>query len=483
MRLQELIAEPPGVRLPEGENPEITGLATDSRKVQPGDLFVAIRGGQEVDRHPYVPQALAAGAVAAVVEVPVEAGTAVQVQVPSTRRALAEMARRFYGKPDEALRMVGVTGTNGKTTTAYLIHAVLEAAGWKPGLIGTVEYRVGTQRRPAENSTPEAHDLHRMLREMVGEGCQAAVMEATSHGLALDRVHGIGYEAAVFTNLTRDHLDFHGTPEAYLAAKALLFDNLGKDAQAVVNVDDPVAQRLLAHCKARVVSYGTSDTAQVRIRNGHTSWQGSTLHLETPAGDLDLEMALQGRFNFWNGAAAVAVGLAMEIDPGVIAEAVREVRVPGRFEAVDRGQDFGIVVDYSHTPDSLENALEAARELTKNRLICVFGCGGDRDRGKRPEMGRVSARLADVSVVTSDNPRTEDPEAIVQDILPGLGETTCKVEIDRRAAIEWAVQHAGAGDLVLIAGKGHEDYQIIGREKSHFDDREVAAEAVERRKK
>ena len=478
MRLQALISDLPGGRLLRGGDVDVTGLAIDSRKVQPGDLFVAIRGGQEADRHPYVPQAVAAGAVGVVVEEAVEAGGAAVVQAPSTRRALAVLADRFYGSPSCALKMVGVTGTNGKTTTVYLIQAIMEAAGWRPGLIGTVEYRLGTQRAASVNTTPEANDLHRMLRQMVEAECRAAVMEVASHGLALHRVYGIRFQTAVFTNLTRDHLDFHRTPEDYLAAKAMLFDNLDSDAYAVVNADDSASVAMLKRCRAKVIRYGAAEGADVRILDGRTDLKGTEMRLQTPAGPLDLRLSLRGRFNLWNAAAAAAACLTMGIAPATVAEGVRKVQVPGRFEAVDCGQDFGVFVDYAHAPGGLENVLKAARAFTKGRLICVFGCGGDRDRGKRPEMGRLSADLADLSVVTSDNPRTEDPEAIIREILPGIGQAPHQVEPDRRRAIELAIRSARSGDLVLIAGKGHEDYQIIGREKIHFDDREVAREAL-----
>ncbi len=479
MRLQELISTLPEARLLRGGDPEVKGLAADSRRVGPGSAFVAIRGGEEEDRHAYVPDAVAAGAVAVVVERDVEAGSAAVIQVASTRRALAVLAGRFYGSPCDSLRMVGVTGTNGKTTTAYLIRAILSAVGWQPGLISTVEYLVGARREPSANTTPEADSLQRMFREMVGAGCRTAVMEVTSHGLVLDRVHGIPFEAAVFTNLSRDHLNFHKTEDAYLAAKALLFDNLDSRAHAVVNIDDPAVERLVARCSGQIVSYGTSDDADVRILDGLADRQGTTLSLETPAGTMEVSLSLRGRFNFWNGAAAVGVGLAMGVDPETIAEAVRDVRVPGRFEDVDLGQPFGVIVDFAHTPDSLENALRAARGMTEGRLICVFGCGGDRDRGKRPQMGHISGELADATVVTSDNPRTEDPEAIIGEILPGLGEGIHSLEPDRERAISGAIRNARAGDVVLIAGKGHEDYQIVGREKRHFDDREVAREVLE----
>ena len=478
MRLRALVDDLAGARLVQGGDPDVTGIVTDSREVEQGNLFVALRGGEEEDRHPYVPDAVAKGASAVVVEEPVADVTAAVVQVPSVRQALPIIARRYYGSPSQSLRTVGITGTNGKTTTSYLVHAILEAAGWRPGLIGTVEYVVGRERRASSNSTPEAHHLQRLMREMVDAGCRSAVMEATSHGLALGRVDGIGFETAVFTNLTRDHLDFHKTPEAYLAAKASLFENLDRSAHAVVNADDPASRQVLASCSAPVLWYGTHDSAEVRILNGESDWRGTRMRLETPAGELALNLALRGRFNVWNTAAAAAAGLAMDVPAETIAEAVRDVRVPGRFEAVDRGQPFAVVVDYAHTPDALSNVLHAGRSLTDGRLISVFGCGGDRDRGKRPEMGRVSAELADLTVVTSDNPRSEDPDAIIQDILPGVGSARHEVDANRRNAIEAGIRAAETGDVVVIAGKGHEDYQILGTERIHFDDREVAREVL-----
>ncbi len=480
MRLSELMAGLPEARFLRPGDPEVAGLATDSRRVKPGDLFVAM-GGDGIDRHAFVPHALSQGAVAAVVERPVETGPVPAVWVPSTRRALAVMSGRLTGALWKALRTVGVTGTNGKTTTAFLIHAILDAAGWKPGLLSTVEYRLGSRKQSATNTTPEAPELHGMLGEIQRSGCRSTVMEVSSHGLALDRVYGIRFDAAVFTNLTRDHRECRGPEEQYLAAKATLFDNLDSDAYAIVNVDDEAAEPLLARCGATVIRYGSAERAQVRIIQDRTDWRGTHLSLQTPAGVLEMDLALRGRFNIWNAAAAAATGLALGLDGQRIADAVREVRVPGRFEGVDRGQDFGVIVDYAHTPDALANVLRAALDLTQGRLICVFGCGGDRDRGKRPEMGRIASDLADLVVVTSDNPRTEDPEAIIRDILPGVDSESPIVEPDRRRAVERAIHEAGAGDLVLIAGKGHETYQIVGRERRYFDDREVAREVLDGR--
>ncbi len=331
---------------------------------------------------------------------------------------------------------------------------------------------------PSFIGTPEAHDLQRLLKEMTDSGCTAAVMEVTSHGLALDRVHGIEFDTAVFTNFSRDHLDFHESLESYLAAKKLLFDNLNPDARAVVNADDAATDRLLRDCSARVVSFGRSPAADVRIMHANTDGFGTRMDLETRWGTLHLALALRGRFHQMNAAAAIAAGLAMDVDAESIAAAIRDVQVPGRFESVQEGQDFGVIVDYAHTPDALGNVLRAAREFTEGRLICVFGCGGDRDRGKRPQMGRISAEMSDLTVVTSDNPRTEDPQSILRDISVGVCRAEHQVEVDRRKAISLAIGHASGGDLVVIAGKGHENYQDIGGKKIHFDDRQVVRDVL-----
>jgi len=436
---------------------------------------VALRGDAKLpERHPFIAQAIEAKAAAIVAEKEAKTGSVPLIYTNDTHQTLAFLAKKFYNHPTDQLRLVGVTGTNGKTSTVYLIHAILKAAQLAPGLIGTIEHKWRDKREVSQNSTPQAHDLYRLFRAMADAQCQSAVMEATSEGLAQQRVAGLHFEAAVFTNLTRDHLDYHGSFDAYLAAKATLFDNLKSDSSAIVNTDDKATEKLLANCSAKVIRYGKAESADVRIINGKTDWRGTQLQLQTPAGTIDLSLALQGRFQFYNAAAAVATGLALGIAPNTIAEALREVRVPGRFEGINCGQKFGVIVDYAHAPDGLENVLTTAREFTKGQLICVFGCGGDRDRGKRPVMGEISARLADLTLVTSDNPRTEDPEAIIADILPGVGDAPHIVEANRQKAIEMAIQKAQPGDLIIIAGKGHEDYQEINHVKTHFDDREVA---------
>lgn len=484
MRLSELLAGLPNIQYQTGSDPNIGGIATHSGRVKPGDLFVALRGDAKLpDRHPFIAQAIKAKAAAIVAEKEAETGSVPLIYTNDTHQTLAFLAKKFYNHPTDQLRLVGVTGTNGKTSTVYLIHAILEAANLTPGLIGTIEHRWGDKREISQNSTPQAHDLYRLFRIMADAQCQSAVMETTSEGLAQQRVAGLHFEAAVFTNLTRDHLDYHGTFEAYLAAKAMLFDNLKSDSSAIVNTDDKATQQLLARCQAKVIRYGKAENADVRIISGKTDWRGTQLHLQTPVGKIDLSMVLQGRFQFYNAAAAVATGLAMGIDPKIITKAVSEVRVPGRFEGIDCGQKFGVIVDYAHAPDGLENVLTTAREFTQGKLMCVFGCGGDRDKGKRPVMGEISARLADLTIVTSDNPRTEDPEAIIADILPGVGEAPHIVEVHRQKAIEMAISKAQSGDLIIIAGKGHEDYQEINHVKTHFDDREVAREILMNRGK
>jgi len=475
MRLSELLAGLPNIRYQTDSDPNIGGIATHSGRVKPGDLFVALRGDAKLpERHPFIAQAIEAKAAAIVAEKEAKTGSVPLIYTNDTHQTLAFLAKKFYNHPTDQLRLVGVTGTNGKTSTVYLIHAILKAAQLAPGLIGTIEHKWRDKREVSQNSTPQAHDLYRLFRAMADAQCQSAVMEATSEGLAQQRVAGLHFEAAVFTNLTRDHLDYHGSFDAYLAAKATLFDNLKSDSSAIVNTDDKATEKLLANCSAKVIRYGKAESADVRIINGKTDWRGTQLQLQTPAGTIDLSLALQGRFQFYNAAAAVATGLALGIAPNTIAEALREVRVPGRFEGINCGQKFGVIVDYAHAPDGLENVLTTAREFTKGQLICVFGCGGDRDRGKRPVMGEISARLADLTLVTSDNPRTEDPEAIIADILPGVGDAPHIVEANRQKAIEMAIQKAQPGDLIIIAGKGHEDYQEINHVKTHFDDREVA---------
>jgi UDP-N-acetylmuramoyl-L-alanyl-D-glutamate--2,6-diaminopimelate ligase len=452
----------------------VTGLAYDSRAVQPGALFFCVPG-ERVDGHEFAAAAVAAGAAALVVERRLPLAVP-QLVVADARTAMAVAADEFFGRPTETLETVGVTGTNGKTTTAFLLHAILEAAGRRPGLLGTVESRIGGEHRPAVRTTAEAIDLQRAFREMLDAGNESCVIEATSHGSVLRRLHRVRLAAIAFTNLTQDHLDFHGTLDRYFEAKRALF--LTDPApSAAVNVDDPYGRRLadeLRRASPALLTYGLAGDADLRPDSLELDAGGARFH----AGGIAVESRLRGRFNVHNVLAAIAVARLVGVGDAAIAAGVAAVDgVPGRFEAVEEGQPFSVIVDYAHTPDALENVLRAARDFGDGRVICVFGCGGDRDREKRPLMGRAASALADLVVVTSDNPRSEEPRAIVDAILGGVaGETV--VELDRRQAIGVAVSAARPGDVVVIAGKGHEQGQESAGRKVPFDDREVARAAI-----
>jgi UDP-N-acetylmuramoyl-L-alanyl-D-glutamate--2,6-diaminopimelate ligase len=453
---------------------DVTDLAYDAREAGPGSLYFCIRGSR-ADGHDFAPEAVANGAVALVVERPLELPVP-QLVVEDARRAMPLAADEFFGRPTEQLEVAGVTGTNGKTTTAFLLYAILAAAGRRPGLLGTIESRVGGERRSAIRTTPEAIDLQRTFREMLDAGDRSAAVEATSHGSELGRLDRVRFSALVFTNLTQDHLDFHGTLERYFDAKRRLFTDARPPA--AVNVGDEHGRRLADELRGHneLLTFGLVDDAELRPEELELGPRGAHLR----AGGIELETRLRGRFNVENVLGAVAAARLLGIDDDAIAYGVRELRgVPGRFEAVDEGQPFAVLVDYAHTPDSLENVLRTARDLAQNRVICVFGCGGDRDRGKRPLMGRIATELADLAIVTSDNPRSEEPEAIIAEILQGTG-SEAAVEPDRREAIARAVADAGEGDVVVIAGKGHEQGQQFADCTIPFDDREVAREALRR---
>lgn len=462
----------------------VGGIACDSRKVKPGDVFVAIEGFR-TDGHLFAGEALKRGAAALVVGKPVVVPADIPlVRVSDTRLALALISARFYGYPGRRLKLAGVTGTNGKTTTTYLLRAVYRAAGARVGLIGTVANWIEERKMPVTHTTPESLDLQKILSEMADAGVDTVVMEVSSHALALKRVEGCSFETAVFTNLTQDHLDFHKDMRHYLAAKKILFEKAEKIA--VINSDDPAAPELRAAARAATVSYGIREKADVTAEEISVQRKGTSFLVRTPWGKAAVNLKLTGYFNVYNSLAALAAGGAAGIPLPVMVRALEGVAgVPGRFELVDRGQDFTVVVDYAHTPDGLENLLKTARQLCGGRLIAVFGCGGDRDRTKRPLMGEIAACYSDLPVITSDNPRTEDPLRIIADIEEGMRKVRRPEDYvvipDRRRAIEYAVGAALAGDVVVIAGKGHEDYQIIGAEKLPFDDREEAARALEKR--
>ena len=480
MELKYLLEELPGARVDGNREIDLERIHCDSRCVEEGDLFVAVRGGQERDRHLFVGDAVARGARVVVVEEEVDCGGATRVQVADCRSALARLAARFYAFPGRATLNVGITGTNGKTTTALLLRSALEAAGLPCGYLGTLGCWIDGELNKVDNTTPEAAELHRLLRSMVDAGKRAVVLEVSSHGLALKRVEGIPFRTAVFTNLTRDHLDFHGTWDKYFAAKARLFEELPEEGIAVINGDDPMATALAQRTRARVVTYGYGHAAEVRLQQAEPGPLGTRLHVATPAGPIDVDARLTGSFNGYNVLAALAAGLALALDPEALCRGIAALEcVPGRFERIRAGQDFEVLVDYAHTPDALERVLNAARELGSQRLICVFGCGGDRDRGKRAQMGQVVGELADLTVLTSDNPRSEAPERILADIADGLPRgSDFRSEIDRERAIATALNEACSGDIVVIAGKGHETEQELANSVISFDDREVARRAL-----
>src|SRR3954468_7307321 len=452
---------------------EITELAYDARDAGPGSLFFCVPGSR-ADGHDFAGDAVANGAVALVVERPLDLEVP-QLVVPSARRAMAPAADELFGHPSQELEIAAVTGTNGKTTTAFLLYSILAAAGRRPGLLGTIECRVGGERRPAIRTTPEAIDLQRAFREMLDAGDRSCALEATSHGSELGRLDRVRFAALVFTNLTQDHLDFHGTLERYFDAKRRLFTETR--VPAAVNVGDEHGRRLADELRGdeRLLTYGFADDAELRPEGLESGPRGARFQ----AGGIELETRLRGRFNIENVLGAVAAARLLEVPDDAIAYGVKELRgVPGRFEAVDEGQPFTVLVDYAHTPDSLENVLRTARDLAQSRVICVFGCGGDRDRGKRPVMGQIATELADVAIVTSDNPRSEDPEAIIAEIVEGTA--GAEVKPYSREAIARAVESAQEGDVVVIAGKGHEQGQQFADRTVPFDDREVAREALRR---
>lgn len=479
MKVLDLLRGVPGLELGASPELEVQSLAYDSRRVKPGALFFAIEG-EKADGHRFIPQALSRGAAAIVSERPAPGELASKwVRVPAIRQALAEAARAFFGHPESRLRLIGITGTNGKTTTAYLLESILRSSGVTTGLFGTIEYHLGGRTLPAGNTTPESLDLAVYFDELVRAGGSAAVMEVSSHALAQERVWGFPFAAAVFTNLTRDHLDYHHTMEEYFRAKRRLFEGLGTapPAVAAINIDDPWGVRLLELPYPRLVTYGLRSEATVRVKRHPQEPSGLRAILSLPGGEIEIESTLIGRSNLMNILAAAAAAEGLGIGREAIRDGVRALRrVPGRFERVDQGQPFLVVVDYAHTDDALRNVLVTARELAPGRLIVVFGCGGDRDRSKRPLMGEAAGELADIVVLTSDNPRSEDPLAIINDALVGVQRTgrPCLLETDREAAIRRGLEQARNGDVIVITGKGHETYQIFSDRTVPFDDREVA---------
>lgn len=461
---------------------EISGVQYDSRKATPASLFVAITGFK-TDGHLFASEAISKGAIAVLVEKEIEVPAGVLlIRTANTREALAVVARNYYGKPDLDLKIVGVTGTNGKTTTTHLIKAILEQAGKKTAILGTLYAKIGQIEMDLGRTTPEALEIQEFMSLCCREKAEYLVMEVSSHALDLHRVDQIQFDAAIFTNLTQDHLDYHLHMENYLQSKLKLFKMLkGDNCFSIINADDAYADSFKeASRQVRLMTYGVDGAAEVQAGKLGFSLTGSSFKFKYAGKAWPINMQLIGRFSVYNALAAIAYGLAAGIENSIIIKAIEELPgVSGRFEQVPSQQDFTVIVDYAHTPDGLENILKAAKQIVQNRLITVFGCGGDRDRGKRPLMGEIAARYSNFCIVTSDNPRSEEPEAIIADIIPGLDQvedSRYAIIVDRREAIRHAVNCGKKGDLIIIAGKGHETYQLVKDKVLEFDDRRVAAE-------
>ncbi|MCE5250750.1 UDP-N-acetylmuramoyl-L-alanyl-D-glutamate--2,6-diaminopimelate ligase [bacterium] len=480
MKLSELVGGLGAINIRGNPEVDIESIEYDSRKVSHGTLFLAVRGFTN-DGNIFVPAAVKNGAVAVLTDDSSLRSEATVVCVADIRKAMALVSDRFYGSPQEALVMTGITGTNGKTTTSYMVKSIFESGGLNCGLIGTIKHLVAGKEIRSSNTTPEAPDIHAYLAAMVRARQAACVMEVSSHSLALSRVYGIQFRAVALTNLTRDHLDFHGDLGNYLDAKGILFSSLPGDSTAVINRDDPYADHFIRVSRGgRVITYGFTEGSDIRPVTAELAPHGSECEFSTPAGRFKIHLPIPGKFNVSNAMAAAGIGIACGFPAEVIVRGLETMKpVKGRYETVNEGQPFSVIVDYAHAPDALERILSSVRELAKGRLISVFGCGGDRDRGKRPMMGEISARLADITLVTSDNPRSEDPMAIISEIVRGIPEN-CRYETvpDRAEAIRRALKLAEPGDTVVIAGKGHEDYQIIGGKRLHFDDAETARQIL-----
>jgi UDP-N-acetylmuramoyl-L-alanyl-D-glutamate--2,6-diaminopimelate ligase len=489
MRLDRLLAGAQTGKITGPSGVRIQAVAYDSRKVTPGAIFFALHG-ERLDGAKFIDDAVARGAVAVATEHPAQASergiAVVELSPGSGRRSLATASANFYGRPGDQLKLVGVTGTNGKTTTAFLVDSILRAAGRTTGLIGTTGYRTPAGSRAAVNTTPESLDLQQMFAEIRDAGGTHAVLEASSHALAMDRLWGSQFAAAIFTNLTRDHLDYHTTFEEYFAAKKLLFTGTGAGAPdvAVINTDDPYAAQLGGLAR-RTLTYGLKTTADLSAKKFSLSFHGLEFAAQTPVGNIEVRSPFVGRINIYNILAAIGAGIGLEIPPAKISEGIANLElVPGRFQRIDEGQPFLVIVDYAHTDDALRNLIATARELGPSaRIITVFGAGGERDRTKRPLMGEAAGSLSNLVVLTSDNPRGEDPLRIINDVVVGLQKVNAsyKVEPDREHAIALALDEAKAGDIVLLAGKGHEAYQVLRDGTIDFDDRE-RARAILRRK-
>ena len=490
-QLTELLKLIPKAKVRGTTDKLLTDLTTDSRTVVAGSLFICVKG-VHVDGHKYIDKAYAAGARCVIVEENVKVPDDMTViKVPDAHAAMIAIAPWFYDYPGKKMRMLGITGTNGKTTTTNIVRLILRKAGFKVGLIGTINIMIEDEIEISHNTTPDVVDLQKILYRMEQAGCQYVVMEVSSHALALNRVAGCEYDVAALTNITQDHLDFHGTFENYREAKALLFTHLHEGEKtnkcAIFNMDDYSSAIIKARTKTPIITYGKTPSNDIYPLDFEVAAKHMHLKLHTPVGEMDMLLHITGEFNVYNVMTAVAVCLAEKISKNIIVSVLDGFTgVPGRFQLVEAGQPYTVIVDYAHTPDGLDNVLKTAREITKGKLWAVFGCGGDRDNKKRPIMGRIALELADNLVVTSDNPRSEDPELIIKDIEKGLAGAPSQKQIvkitDRHEAIEFAMEHAAADDVILIAGKGHENYQILKDKTIHFDDCEVVRDYWKDRK-
>jgi UDP-N-acetylmuramoyl-L-alanyl-D-glutamate--2,6-diaminopimelate ligase len=493
MKLSRLIQDLGALHVMGTLSREVTSIASDSRKAQAGSLFVSIRGHRQNGDH-FIGDALAAGATSFITETEFDrleghhlsSNGITAVRVPDSRLALSKVSAEFYRHPSSRLNLIGITGTNGKTTLTYILEALFGMAGQKTGVIGTINYRYGGVKHPASVTTPESLEINRMLNDMAENGVESCFMEVSSHSLNLKRVHAMSFKVGVFTNLSQDHLDFHGSMESYIQDKKDLF-RANQVEKRVLNIDDPVGREILNESSAETLTIGIHHPADITAKDCVLTEEGSRFTLQTPSGNREIFTHLLGTHNIYNLLSGAAVALFQGISLDDIDRGMRSIdRVPGRFEQLRCGQDFGVVVDYAHTDDALKNALHAARAVARNRVLVVFGCGGDRDPGKRPKMGKVAIDNSALAIITSDNPRSEDPGLIIRDIQTGIPETAKEnqdyvIIQDRAEAIEYAIGQARPGDLLLIAGKGHEDYQVLSTGTIHFDDREVAEVAIKKR--
>jgi UDP-N-acetylmuramoyl-L-alanyl-D-glutamate--2,6-diaminopimelate ligase len=478
--LKELLSALPSKKILGETDFDINKIEYDSRRINPGDLFVAIPGFKE-DGHKYIHSALENGATGVVAQRDFNYKVKVKVIVSDSREALAILSNRFFDFPSEKLEVVAVTGTNGKTTITYLVKSILEKDGKKVGIIGTIAYFIGEEKLVATNTTPESLDLQRMFYQMQKSKIDSVVMEVSSHALTLKRVKGVDFDVAVFTNLNREHLDFHKTLSAYKKSKGLLFEMLSPKSCAIINMDDPSWRYFYDKAKAERLTYSLNNPkADFYTRNFSSDWEGSKIDIATPNGKLSINLKLLGESNIYNALASVAVGTVLKVNLETIKSGLESVEgVPGRMERIQAGQDFNILIDYAHTPYALERLLKTVRGLTKGDLFVLFGCGGDRDQGKRPQMGKVASLLADRIFLTEDNPRSEDPKEIIDQIMEGIKDKK-KVEIiiDRKEGIKEALKGAKRGDTLVLVGKGHEDYQIKKGRKFHFSDKETVLELL-----